>query len=99
MYQQADTWPMEDLANPFQGWLEEEMLEGSSTPASADRFGILCHFLERVLRVFQSRLREGGVNLEFFHMPAEILFGHLPQGRFARIEVWLKGEVRGVLRC
>lgn len=78
---------MDDLCNPLQGWLPEDLEEGYTSPAKADRYGMMYQFLRRTLKTFYSQMRTGILTLQLHCERAEFLIQYLRPGTFARIEV------------
>lgn len=78
---------MDDLGNPLQGWLPEDLEEGYTCPATADRYGMMYQFLRRTLKTFYFQMRTGTLTLQLHCERAEFLIQYLKPGTFARIEV------------
>ncbi|WQF89858.1 hypothetical protein CDEST_14872 [Colletotrichum destructivum] len=87
MFQDAESWPMKDDADPLHGWFSKEVQETSNGPASDDIYGKLFVHTQALLFVFLGRLPGLQASFQLFQMDASDVPGHLEAGSYTRIEV------------
>ncbi|KAJ6011517.1 hypothetical protein N7451_002929 [Penicillium sp. IBT 35674x] len=87
IFQDTDTWPMKDSADPLCGWSLEEVLHTSSGPATADVYGKLFFFLRGQLHSFLSRMQNLRLRFEILNFSPKDLPDRLEKGWYSRIEV------------
>ncbi|GIJ91024.1 hypothetical protein Asppvi_009989 [Aspergillus pseudoviridinutans] len=86
-FQSANTWPMNDNADPLHGWSLDEVSATSTGPATADIYGKLFFYIRAMLRSFLGRLPSLKLSFELFQLDADRLPDHLENNSFSRIEV------------
>ena len=86
-FQTTEAWPMQDNADPLNGWPLKEVAEFSSGPATADIYGKLFYYIRGVLRAFLLRLSCLKVQFQLHQMNALQLPRYLKPASFTRIEV------------
>jgi len=88
-FQNTDTWPLHDNADPLNGWSLNEVENRSSGPATADNYGKLFYHVREMLRTFVLRLSDLQISFRMLHVDASSLLDHLEESTFSRIEVRL----------
>ncbi|KAK2757688.1 hypothetical protein FQN54_004657 [Arachnomyces sp. PD_36] len=86
-FQNIDTWPMKDDANPLEGWPMAEVEDTASGPASADIYGKLFYYVREMLRSFLDRLRSLKISFRLFQVDVSSLPDHVEKDSLSRIEV------------
>ncbi|KAF7175088.1 hypothetical protein CNMCM7691_006492 [Aspergillus felis] len=86
-FQSANTWPMNDNADPLHGWSLDEVSATSTGPATTDIYGKLFFYIRGMLRSFLGRLPSLKLSFELFQLDAARLPDHLENNSFSRIEV------------
>ncbi|KAF7552086.1 hypothetical protein G7046_g7521 [Stylonectria norvegica] len=88
IFQSGDTWPMQDSADPLDGWNRVDILATPSGPAKADVTGKLYYYLRGILASFRNRSQELDVTFRLFNLDAQALPLHLEEEKetFARID-------------
>ncbi|KAK4148361.1 hypothetical protein C8A00DRAFT_39095, partial [Chaetomidium leptoderma] len=85
LFQDANTWLMDDKANPLDGWPIWEVLH-QSWGAKEDWYGKLYAYLHHVLGRFLERLATSSVSFEMHCLDARELKNHLGRDQYTRIE-------------
>ncbi|GFG26617.1 monoterpene epsilon-lactone hydrolase [Aspergillus udagawae] len=86
-FQSANTWPMNDNADPLHGWPLDEVVTTSTVPATADIYGKLFFYIRGMLGSFLGRLPSLKLSFQLFQLDAACLPDHLENNSFSRIEV------------
>ncbi|KAK7987452.1 hypothetical protein PG989_007767 [Apiospora arundinis] len=84
-FQNADTWPMKDNADPLHGWPSKVALTFSGS-ATADIYGKLFYYLRALLQTFLGRLSSSNMSFQLFQVDVIDLPDHLSSETFSRIE-------------
>ncbi|KAF2277188.1 uncharacterized protein EI97DRAFT_449912 [Westerdykella ornata] len=77
IFGKTEDWPMNDSADPFDGWDLREVLQIHCGPASNDIYGKLHWFLTHLLSRFYHRVSNLEIQFELLNFDAEILPDHL----------------------
>ncbi|KAI0381513.1 hypothetical protein F5Y04DRAFT_288406 [Hypomontagnella monticulosa] len=100
---QSDRWPLDDKADPLNGWPIGEV-RATPSKAAEDLYGKLFSYLRNLLIAFIERLATGKVHFQLLNVDATELEQHVEKGTYDRIEAsniadmcWL--GTRETLRC
>jgi hypothetical protein len=86
LFQNSDTWLMDDKADPLSGWPIWEVSH-RPWPAKYDCYGKLHAYLREVIGKFVGSLTTANVSFEMYCLDAKELKEHLDCDRYTRIEV------------
>lgn len=86
-------WPMDDKADPLNGWPIREVAR-VQTMAKEDLYGKLYLYLQDVFQKFLDRLARVGIDFELLNMDAIELPANLQKNKYARVEVCNHKAVR-----
>lgn len=86
-FQNTKIWPMNDSADPLNGWFSKEVADTSSGPASADIYGKLFYYIHGLLRSFLDRLSSLNISFKIFQLDVTLLPDHIEDNTLTRIEV------------
>ncbi|KAJ5540228.1 hypothetical protein N7513_008560 [Penicillium frequentans] len=86
-FQDTDTWPMKDNADPLTSWSLEEVLRTSSGPATADVYGKLLFYLRGQFHSFLNRIQNLRIQLMILNFNPKDLPDRVEKDFYSRIEV------------
>ncbi|KAI8397342.1 hypothetical protein FOFC_20614 [Fusarium oxysporum] len=85
-FQDADTWPIHDNANPLNGWSANEVETTPSGLVTSNIYGKLFYYVRSMLKAFMKRITNLVMTFQLFQLDASDLAAHLGNETFDLIE-------------